>query len=1205
MDGDLGDRISDQSCKNTDDRWFVPADAVDGLAPRDVIKKELEGKTGNVPLSSLVDYVLNKPAIKVFLTLAYCYNMDAMVDIYRSGLCDEHLPIEQDIANSTKQVSLRTLNANSTSQPDWTPIIPWGGRRRREFLDRQWLFLAPVFTMDQFIYTLLSKQCPLPITNTKPGTQGGLSGSVNEVEVHPAHQKVLKKENGESLRVALKTIRPQMGHYFQQEEETLAVIREIKHPHLIKPIASYRYNDEDHGYFLFPWAEGGNLRQFWAKEVTRPLKNRRMMMWVLEQLRGLCHALSILHDRGHRHGDLKPENILLFDERHSIRTLQIADVGLARFHKMDTQQRKDLMQKTKTMTGTIRYVSPEFVQDVIPRVFDVWALGCVFVEFLIWMLYGNNQLDEFNGDSFDHYWEKQGSEFIVHSSVQPWLNRLSEDLRGSETGLAGLLTMVKTEMLVPKESDRSSSDEVYETLAKICDRAAKEPEYLLDSRIWAKISTRSLPSTKISGTTLAVPGSSGKSRPPLPQHQDSTSDPREHKEIPIMIHEAKDDDEPAGDTENKVTTIPTTIKIAQDFCYRKNQLRRLNGVWHSQIDNDFARGLFARKDWSSNFSPEDSSTPCHVCSSFDISLPGFQISDLLDDINARSKECKLCTMFSEAAADYGLSGGDKFVCQRIESTLRLQPGGQTILSIYSDPESTWASQGAQIGPPLLPEPGGLAQFALMNEWLRICREKHNHGQPVPKAAVHSDGPKSQPDAPVNKELPTRIIDVGDRDNPKLHIINREAMESQGAQDYIALSHCWGQGPMFCALTANIDSLRKAIDPDLLPRSFQDAVTVTRGLNVRYLWIDSLCIIQDDKKDWDHEAARMQLVFSNAICVLAASSAASSAEGFLKSDRQQRSWVTLRSPSGATRHVCKYIDNFHRDVEEAPLNKRGWVLQERALARRTIHFTSTQLYLECGNGVHCESLTKLANWKAAFLGDSDFPNSVLPYYKGGRIILFQDLFGIYSRLGFSEETDRSIAISGLERRLMSVFKSKGGYGIFDTYLERSLLWVRPEGSSLKPIPYPPDRNVPSWSWMAYEGGVSYLEAPFDTVKWTNDYESPFQSDGNKQYWEANESNNATPVLKSKMGRRFPLDQSSPDIAQNIMFDLDTKIDRLDGYCCIVLGKEKSDGSRTNTLNYVLVIAPSPSKQPNAFVRVGVGALLDSQISWTSEEYVEVT
>lgn len=255
-----------------------------------------------------------------------------------------------------------------------------------------------------------------------------------------------------------------------------------------------------------------------------------------------------------------------------------------------------------------------------------------------------------------------------------------------------------------------------------------------------------------------------------------------------------------------------------------------------------------------------------------------------------------------------------------------------------------ANNHTQIGSPWLPDPGSTPHFSIMKQWLSVCQKTHNHDQSTPRPLSLYD-------------LPTRVIDCSPSGANSLRLTDSIVMVSQ---DYTAFSHCWGQSLMFTT-NNTINDLRIGIDFATLPPSFQDAVTVTRGLGIRYLWIDSLCIIQDNKEDWDHEATRMQHVFSNATCVIAASSASSSSQGFLQVKRPPRPSVTVRSPKGELLYICKSIDNFHRDVEEAVLNKRGWVLQERALARRSIHFTSTQLYMECGKGVHCETLTKLVKY----------------------------------------------------------------------------------------------------------------------------------------------------------------------------------------------------------------------------------------------------
>jgi hypothetical protein len=239
----------------------------------------------------------------------------------------------------------------------------------------------------------------------------------------------------------------------------------------------------------------------------------------------------------------------------------------------------------------------------------------------------------------------------------------------------------------------------------------------------------------------------------------------------------------------------------------------------------------------------------------------------------------------------------------------------------------------------LPETGSPIHFELLREWLRVCDEDH-------KCVRGSDSP-----------LPTRVLDVGaHRNSDSLRLCSTGRRPGK----YLALSHRWGEieeSQKFCTYSRNIDALHQSIDFDKLPKTFRDAVTVTRELGVQFLWIDSVCIIQDDPKDWGSESKLMESVFSSAYCTIAASSARDSTEGFLR-PRSARQYVKVPNASGSSLYVCEAIDDFHRDVEEGELSQRGWVLQERALSRRTIHFTTAQTYWECGRGVHCESLTRM-------------------------------------------------------------------------------------------------------------------------------------------------------------------------------------------------------------------------------------------------------
>lgn len=235
------------------------------------------------------------------------------------------------------------------------------------------------------------------------------------------------------------------------------------------------------------------------------------------------------------------------------------------------------------------------------------------------------------------------------------------------------------------------------------------------------------------------------------------------------------------------------------------------------------------------------------------------------------------------------------------------------------------------------------QAAILGEWVKVCDDSHKC---LSKQAVAGEN-----------LLPTRVLDVGDAANPSLRLLDGYGRKTG---KYAALSHCWGQlseDQRFCTYHSNIVAHRECIDEARLPPTFRDAVHVTRALNIPYLWIDSLCIIQDDQQDWQAESSRMEEVYSSAYCTLAASAASSSLDGFLGA-RDPRLCVAVDSPRRGTYYVCQAVDDFYADVEQGALNKRGWVLQERALSRRSIHFSATQVYWECGQGVHCETLAKL-------------------------------------------------------------------------------------------------------------------------------------------------------------------------------------------------------------------------------------------------------
>ena len=227
---------------------------------------------------------------------------------------------------------------------------------------------------------------------------------------------------------------------------------------------------------------------------------------------------------------------------------------------------------------------------------------------------------------------------------------------------------------------------------------------------------------------------------------------------------------------------------------------------------------------------------------------------------------------------------------------------------------------------------------IISKWLRACSQSHIECQ-----------------IKDNTRLPTRVIDVGPADAtqaPRLLVTSTETGR------YVALSHCWGSlmqsdaGQHARTLTTNLQNMQREISLEKLPQNFQDAIIVVRKLGLRFLWIDALCIVQDDLADWAREAARMADVYGSAHLTIAATSAESSTDGFLERPQETAASIpyyvgTCIEPAGCL--VMTYQrkqDSWYASVEMARWNSRGWTFQERLLSKRVLHFTEKRLFWEC-------------------------------------------------------------------------------------------------------------------------------------------------------------------------------------------------------------------------------------------------------------------
>lgn len=212
-----------------------------------------------------------------------------------------------------------------------------------------------------------------------------------------------------------------------------------------------------------------------------------------------------------------------------------------------------------------------------------------------------------------------------------------------------------------------------------------------------------------------------------------------------------------------------------------------------------------------------------------------------------------------------------------------------------------------------------------------------------------------------------------------------------------------------------------------------------------------------------------------------------------------------------------------------------------------------------------------------------------HYKGGRIRLYEALYERYSGLSFSFDTDRSIAIRGLEQKLVHGFNTRGGYGIFEAHLGRGLLWKRGKDYLTK-LHYPSNRKgVPTWSWMYYLGRIAYLDLPFAKIEWSRDLESPFPLDQDTKYWTTHELDYVLQVRAR--AREFEFGEAK----RGIIFDTNDHYDP-SLLRCVIVGNDKDDRPGENQLHYVLIAKPALDENVNrsedmrhAYIRVGVGSM----------------
>ncbi|KAK7977124.1 hypothetical protein PG996_003195 [Apiospora saccharicola] len=171
--------------------------------------------------------------------------------------------------------------------------------------------------------------------------------------------------------------------------------------------------------------------------------------------------------------------------------------------------------------------------------------------------------------------------------------------------------------------------------------------------------------------------------------------------------------------------------------------------------------------------------------------------------------------------------------------------------------------------------------------------------------------------------------------------------------YITLSHCWGSHQTLVTTTGTIHERRRGILWKYIPKTYQDSIEICLELGTQYLWIDSVCIMQDDREDWQIESTRMADIYENSYITIAATKAKNGDAGLFSETRSSFAAQPLPKQPSDTASSTAYIrqkirhdiGQGHPVADRAPLLSRGWVFQERLLAPKVLHFCDVELVWE--------------------------------------------------------------------------------------------------------------------------------------------------------------------------------------------------------------------------------------------------------------------
>ena len=490
-------------------------------------------------------------------------------------------------------------------------------------------------------------------------------------------------------------------------------------------------------------------------------------------------------------------------------------------------------------------------------------------------------------------------------------------------------------------------------------------------------------------------------------------------------------------------------------------------------------------------------------------------------------------------------------------------------------------------------------FRLARGWLGKCLKDHE------MCALKGEKIRNKP---------SRLLEVHRQGYGLKVRLATKAEYEDGPLEYLTLSHCWGKGATTLLTKENMVIFQGGIALEELPKTFADAILITAELGYRYLWIDSLCIIQDSPEDWANEAAIMSDIYRHCVCMIAALAASGDDQGcfanrpplgFLALHIQDGDDTLHMSPPSWSTYTTWFTDNR---TFRTPLESRAWTLQEAALSPRTLKFGSEFLLWECLEVQASEMDPSMSRTARDFtdLPDKALLSEAMESHKWGRKGVLSRAWGRlsmnYTHRSLTYIKDRWVALSGVARKVSQECGMEFVAGLAVDDIERHLLWIAQEpGKRLR-------NGAPSWSWLSVDCAAA--QDFRQTMVQMKAMDLPICDAGLDQNWLPSEGMFealSTPVLSPPV---FPINIEAPSCKFVLHITVDGKVELKANDNELVLGSrvlpdvviEKSSDFSVFGLqhSYKVIIRGEEStwvvdalllrqvsEEPEYFQRIGVG------------------